>query len=331
MMTFMDSERPGVYVVECVKGFPLHTAGIRSGDLIHVFNGYPLDNFGETEVPWSQSRASLGDLVALLTYRDTPSVQYSRKGESFTTTLHLEDPERKGRPHQPAVRHWYPSFEKIDYEVAFGLVFMNLTMNHIELLGKQDISSSVLSKLLPIAVTSVKQTKPHLILSSILTGSTMDRVTILDGGALIEEVNGTKVNDLASLRQAMLKPVQKKDGTYFFTIKSKGNEFVAMPLIDAILEDLELSSMYSFRQSTIIQQLVEKLPDQVQKEIESKSQQLAQMMEALQGLQFVGSESNIDLSQSDADLLNEIAAESSASAQSDDQINIPIASSSQQK
>lgn len=61
------SDATGVYVRKVYPGFPLYNAGVHDGDILHKFNGYTLDNFGEAEVPWSPyARASIDVMMALL-------------------------------------------------------------------------------------------------------------------------------------------------------------------------------------------------------------------------------------------------------------------------
>jgi len=108
--------------------------GVRAGDLLLKFNGFDLDNFGDTDVPWSPyAKVSLDSLVSLLTPESKPEVEYlsASDNKTHTVTLSLEDPNNKGYPILPRVREYYPPYEKIDYEVIAGLVVMELTLNHI--------------------------------------------------------------------------------------------------------------------------------------------------------------------------------------------------------
>jgi S1-C subfamily serine protease len=269
MLEFIGASRPGVLVNSVVEEFPLHVAGLREGDILHVFDGLQLDNFGETPVEWSQSRASISDLASLLTVSDRPVIEFSRTGEQHSATLELEDPDNPGMPKQPIVRSLYPSYERIDFECLFGLCLMPLAINHIEALGSSaEVSSSVLQFLLPIATTSAEQNKKQLIVSSVLSGSTFDRLQILTSGALVKQVNGQDVNDLQTFRTAFMKPVNR-NGTLYFTVKTKGNEFVALPIAATLLEDLELSSVYHYSTSSLIQELLPQLPDDMQQRVHS--------------------------------------------------------------
>lgn len=97
IMDFLGVSQQGVLVTAAVPGFPLHKAGVLPGDIIHSVNGFALDNFGTTCVPWSQSRVSATDLIALLTSEDKPVVVYSHNGQTISAELDLEDHDHPGQ------------------------------------------------------------------------------------------------------------------------------------------------------------------------------------------------------------------------------------------
>jgi hypothetical protein len=95
-----------------IKGFPMHNAGVREGDVLAKFDGYELDNFGEAIVEWSAAvctrvvvshltshththaqRAPLDSLIGLLTQDSTPEITYLREGKPTTVKLCLADPK----------------------------------------------------------------------------------------------------------------------------------------------------------------------------------------------------------------------------------------------
>lgn len=70
----------------------------------------------------------------LMVIDSQPEIEYSTNGTMKKSKVIFEDPKNKGFPILPAIREYHPPFEKIDYEVICGAVFMNLNLNIISLL-----------------------------------------------------------------------------------------------------------------------------------------------------------------------------------------------------
>jgi serine protease Do len=242
----------GVYVTAAYKDFPLFNAGVRDGDLLHSFNGFKLDNFGNAEVPWSPyARASLDTLVSLVTVDSEVEIEWSHEGKMQKGKVTFEDKKNPGIPILPAIREYYPPFEKIDYEVISGIVVMDLTVNHITLMHEKNASETVIKLLTPIAASFEERLKPTLIVSDVLVGSMLSRDAVFTAGTLIEEVNGVKVSTLKEFREAVVKPISK-DGELYITLKSKGQDFAVLPIKDIFKEEFELSEMYMYQISPLV-------------------------------------------------------------------------------
>jgi S1-C subfamily serine protease len=76
-----------VFITEVLVGFPMHNAGLREGDIMASFDGYPIDSYGACTVPWHADRAPLDTVVGLLTERSTPEVVYFREGKRQAVKL----------------------------------------------------------------------------------------------------------------------------------------------------------------------------------------------------------------------------------------------------
>jgi len=257
-------KRSGVYVKRCYEGFPFHNSGVREGDLLHKFNGFQLDNFGNAEVPWSPyARASLDSLISLMVHDSKPEIEYSRNGEVRTTVINFEDPKKKGYPIMPIIREYYPPFEEIDYEVLAGMVVMSLTLNHIEAFHEEGISEAVIRNLTPIAASFEGRTKKHLIVSNVLLGSSLQKVQVFSPGTLLDEVNGVKVSTLEEFRNAIQKPINRNEELYL-TFKSESNDFVVLPLRECFKEEFELSETHLYTISPLMVRAMSKNPSMLE-------------------------------------------------------------------
>lgn len=228
----------GLYVVDAYKGSPFDKAGIKAGDMIYSIDGYSVDMHGEMQVPWSkEDRISISDYVARLKLGHEIRLTYYRKGKKMTTSFKLEHSE-------PPIRTMYPGFEKIEYEMLAGFVFMPITLNHVILLAKYA------PKLVQYA-DPTKPIKPALFITHTLLNSPASRLRTLGAGGIISEVNGQNIQTLDDFRSAVLQSAT----TGYLTIKTTDNQFAAISLTDILADEERLASMYYYPVSELFKEL----------------------------------------------------------------------------
>lgn len=259
---YLGNPQPGgCYVVEVVKGSTLDKAGIKRGDMIYEINGHQVDIFGEMSVPWSEdkvsitdyaSRLSIGEDLNLIVYRSSERKELSVK---FThATL-------------PVIRRIYPGYEPIDYEIFAGMIVMELTLNHIQLLGDH---ASGLSKYAELK----NQSEQALIITHIFPNSQLFRSRTLSLGTTVNEVNGMKVKTLADFRKAL----QAGIGDKFLTIlasdnvtRASDNVFVVLRMNKVLDEEQRLAKDYKYALTKTAKELL-RIAD-VQKTMGEKSKE----------------------------------------------------------
>lgn len=220
----------GYYINNILKTSPLYNAGIRNGDLICQFDNYKIDNHGETHVNWTDEKINLKEIMNRYNIGDVVEIKYwnNKKKKIIETkiTFNVEHPYK--------IRKFYPSFEKIDYEVFAGMVIMNLTMNHIE-----DIFNHTNNLKIIDAVRSYKEDKNRLknrlIITNILPGSYLRTQENIKVGSIISRINNIKVYTLEQVRKALLN-IQIVDNKKFLVIKTKSRTKQIVS-IDKIIED----------------------------------------------------------------------------------------------
>ena len=141
----------------------------------------------------------------------------------------------------------YPDFEKIEYEVIAGMVVMELTRNHIQLLIKH----------IPTLIkyeNPKNQVDPVLVVSHVLPGSFAQRSRVIIPGTLIKQVNGRNVKTLEQFRNSLQKSLETK----FMTLKTEDEIFVAFPFKQILEQEKRLSHIYHYPISENIRELKEK-------------------------------------------------------------------------
>lgn len=237
MPKYLGNPEPGgCYVVEVVNGSVLHKAGVQGGDMIYAFNGYPVDMYGEMNVPWSEDKVSISDYIARLANGDEVNLVVYRNGTRKEVSVALQTSD------QPAIRKVFPAFEDIDYEVFGGMVVMQLTLNHIAMLAK---SAPGLMQYVQLK----NQQSQVLVITHVLPTSHLARTRIVAEGATINDVNGEPVQTLADFRAATGKSLET--GYLTLTVSDNvarvsDNIFVVMPIERVLGEERRLAFDYKY-------------------------------------------------------------------------------------
>jgi len=234
---YLGNPQPGgCYVVEVVKGSTLDRAGIQRGDMIYEINGHQVDIFGEMSVPWSEDKVSITDYASRLSIGEDLNLIVYRNGERKELSVKFTPATL------PAIRRIYPGYEPIDFEIFAGMIVMELTLNHIQLLGDH---ASGLSKYAELK----NQSEQALIITHIFPNSQLFRSRTLSLGTTINEVNGMKVKTLDGFRKAL----QKGIGDKFLTIlasdnvtRASDNVFVVLRMNKILEEEQRLARDYKY-------------------------------------------------------------------------------------
>jgi serine protease Do len=206
--SFLGNPPPGgCYAAEVIKNSPLDKAGIKSGDMIYEVDGYQIDIYGQMSVPWSEDKVDLADYVARLSIGDQVHLVYYRRGDRHEAEVIFDHVQ------ELAIRTIYPGYEDIPYEIFGGIVVMNLTLNHIEILAEH---APGLSKYREMK----NRTEPVLLISHVFPTSQCARTRIMRPGFVIKKVNDIAVHTLDDFRNAVK--------------KSLDNDYLALTVIDTI-------------------------------------------------------------------------------------------------
>ncbi len=229
----------GLYVANVYPDSILAKAGIQKGDMIYTINEEPIDSYGEMYAAWSEDKISLIDYISRLLINDTIKLTFYRNGEKKSCSLDFKFSEF------PAVRVRYPEYEIIDYEIFGGCVFMELALNHIPPLLKQN-------PLLGRFTELENQDKGQIIISHILPDSEATRARILSSGTLIKEINHKPVHNLSELRNA----IAECTTTGFIPLEVNDGAFVVLSLKKALQDEPYLARRYRYQPTPFVKTLL---------------------------------------------------------------------------
>jgi hypothetical protein len=243
---FLGNPAPGgCYVVEVMSNSTLAKAGIQRGDMIYELNGHTIDIYGEMSVPWSEDKLSIVDYVSRLSIGQELAFTVYRNGTRKNITVAFSQMEL------PAVRKIYPGYEPLDFEICAGMVVMQLSVNHIQILGQGAPGLMRFTEMLA-------QSKPVLVVTHMFPSSQLYRSRTIMVGSTLNDVNGLPVHTLDDLRNAL----KQGDGK-FLTIRASDhvarvsdNVFVTLPFEKVLQEERQLSLDYRYPISVTMQNLL---------------------------------------------------------------------------
>lgn len=228
----------GVYVVEVLVDSPLK-GKLESGDMIYEINGLKVDLYGDMMVPWTEDKLSISEYIARLTPGQKVTFVVYRHGVRKTFSCNFD--RKKLAP----IRHRFPGYEPMEYELCGGLVVMPLSLNHIPLLLNV---ASGLAKF----VEDKNQTEPALIITHVMPNSPAQRCRLLLAGSILKTVDGKKVKTITELQHAI---AQAGD---IIKIQTTDNAMIALSKKDILENEARLARTYAYQICKGVQELINK-------------------------------------------------------------------------
>ena len=139
------------------------------------------------------------------------------------------------------IKKVYPNLETVDYEIIGGMIFMDLTLNHLELEDFENLS---------YIFTNDSIYNKNLIISSILLNPKILENNV-SSPAIIKKINENDVQTLNDLRKALKSPI-KKDKNYFIKIEFDNKNISYFNIKELIEIDELVSEKYNYKISEII-------------------------------------------------------------------------------
>ena len=247
MTEYLGNPHPGgFYVAEVNEDGPMHRAGLRSGDMLYEIDGYRLDIYGEMFVPWSEDKVSILNYISRLKVGQQVDWVVYRAGERMEFTLTVT------QKNLPAVRQVHPGYDKVDYEIFAGMVVMQLTENHIQMLAGR------CPGLFRYLETKRKHI-PVLVVTHVFHNSEVSFSRTVFPGVTLNEVNGIPVQTLDDFRKA----VKQGATSNYFVVRGSDNiscatdNFLAVHSMEKIInQEFELARAYRYTPTSLIQEVV---------------------------------------------------------------------------
>ncbi len=230
-----NPEPSGCYVVDVYKGSPLAKAGIKTGDVIYEINSYKIDEYGDLSVSWHEDKLSVIDYISRLSVGEKINMVYYRNGTRKKISFTFDHTELA------PVKKIFPGDDKIDYEIFGGMLVQQLTLNHVFMMAG---SVPSLTKYADFKA----QMEPALIVTHIVPNSQMQRLDLLREGAILSEVNNTKVGTLQEFRTAVQEAVKqaRQMNKQLISFKTSDGVFFVLDIDKVVRDEVKLASLYQY-------------------------------------------------------------------------------------
>jgi S1-C subfamily serine protease len=184
-----DQIQSGILVTQSINGM------FQEGDLISKINGDLIDNFGS--IKWGDATVSIGKYLINFIVGDNILFEGIREGKVFTTTLPIENKQSL------AANSVYTPFEHHQYVVIGGIVIMELTSNHTELVKTESMRDICKINLKLAEKTKLQKT---FFISRILNGSKIISLDNIDNGDIILSINNKELSSFEDVMDAIKTP-----------------------------------------------------------------------------------------------------------------------------
>lgn len=220
----------GYLISKIAKNSPADKAGLKINDIIISFDGYILDNYGMTKIPENIEKVHLDYLIYNKSSSDKVKMQIidNKTKQIKNMTVDLSNNNFYD------VTYKYPLTEKINYIVVAGLVMMNMTMNHINILSSDN------DELLPYKNIE-KRNINKVIITNIIPGSKINTLNVIYPGEIIKSINDQNVANIEDITTIL-----SKDKYQYIKIITENNKTYVISEKNALEEDIYLSKINKY-------------------------------------------------------------------------------------
>jgi len=233
----------GICVSKIYDNSLLKKTNIKTGSIILNIDGYDIDNYGYTlKHKWIGTNIDIDILMNSFKENKIINIKFYNMESNK-----IENCKVKLIPFIPPIRTIYPAFEKINYLVFGGMVFIDCNKNNLFLNAENN------EKALCLLMDKEEMLNPKLCLSFILN----KKVNILKNikkNDIITKINNIDVNSVSDLKKALKKTIIVNKKKYLI-VENKDGKSVTLLLSELKDEDINFSQMYGYSLSEIYNNL----------------------------------------------------------------------------
>ena len=229
MLDYYNMKEDGILIKSVFKDGPLDKAGVKKGDIISKFDKYKIDKYGEIDVDWFSEKMSFNEVFNGYKIGDKIKITVYRNGEKLEKNLVI------GSVEFYKIRNVFPQYEKIDYFIISGIIFVDLRLQHLDYLTNNELYKYYENE---------NKLKNVVIIIKILKGSYVNNLDIIQTGLILNKINDIKIDNCNSLKKNFQK--LKKNNDTFINFDFENGEKLILKTKKIIEDDLFLSKEFNY-------------------------------------------------------------------------------------
>jgi hypothetical protein len=224
----------GIIVSRIFENSVLQNSNLQVGSIITEIDNIQINNYGLTDnYRWIGTPINIETLLNNYKNNDVMKIKYYNNDKKEVSRIKL-------LPHIYPTRNIYSIFEKVDYFILCGVVFMNFSLNHV-------VTRNYINVFLEYAISSEEELlKERVIISFIYPNGKINILNNIKQDTFLESINDIEIKKISDIMNALNKPILI-NGKEFLKIKSSNQKFVTIPIEDVIQEDINLSKLYNYK------------------------------------------------------------------------------------
>lgn len=260
----------GYLIREINKHSCLYDSGLRDHDILHKFDKFVIDEYGESNVSWSNEKFNLNDILYRYKINDVIDIEYFNKDKGLIkTNCKLGYPDFKLIKKYPNLTDTF-----IDYEVVLGMVLTDFRINHIERSQLIDLNMNKKNKNKLILHSDYsKRFENKILVCNILPGSYVNSNLEIDIGSFLTHIDDIKVNKLSNLKEILTDKISCQKG---IKLTFDDNNIVIVEKKILIEQYLHLKKKYNLKNSIFYDKFIQQnnSSNNIKNKIEDSKQNL---------------------------------------------------------
>lgn len=237
LLKIKDSKcKSGIYISDVYEKSNMKKCGLKKEMILCKIDKYNIDNDGLVNSYWFDEKIDINTLILRLKINQKIKLEYF-DGKKTVTKYAVNS------PYKFIIRDKFPQYENIDFQIFAGCVFMELAINHL-------LADEQFEKYNQFISLNKNRTKDMLIVSHIYPNSSISKLNSIKPTDHIIKINNKKVDNVNSIRKALIKPLSKNGDKYVKFENSEG-KVAFLNMKNIIQEDLQFSQVYHFPLSEI--------------------------------------------------------------------------------
>lgn len=234
----------GIIITKIYDSSLLKNTKIKEGAILTKINDMNINNYGLIDKYWVGTKFDINNILNLFKVNESLNLTYYNKNSNKNNNNVIYNKQKESikiEPYIPKIREIYPNFEKVDYFVLAGVIFMNLSYNNITN-NNYDLFSKYFNK--------SEKDNSVIFISFIFPNTQINILNNIKIDDVITKINDHKISDINSIKKLLKTPViiNKKK---FLKIENSDEKYILISYKDVEKQDDLFSNIYKYEQYNI--------------------------------------------------------------------------------